>query len=490
MGEGGGGKERKEDEDEDDSDEGSDAADGDAAEDVSVAADDDDEDEKDMEEEDDDEGEGLEDDDVGDAALDDELLAMLPIKSKRVGYTAEQKEAILSLLHAVGNNKAAALRIVNKKSGYEKVRRNHLNRWLRGGTAAKKHTGRRVNMDFERAVLGHLLFTVLEKVDEVERARIVANITHSYEVIKVAAEETKKKEPWASDVKIKKLKFSHKWICGFLRRATLRRRRNTSSDKELPPVSVVATRMKEIQAVIKAGPVGGQPVGQPQGYELDDRVNADETASRYAAAPLNQYVPDGVKRGAAPEFDESARFTTMLGGTAAGNMLPSFNIIKCTVDRADLRSTTVLQSLHKLAGYTAADGWALKIWERELALKIKGVEKMLRYFRPYLVHGDGTVITTQHKAWMDSVGMCMWVDLVLGPWAKASGRKKILVWDSCGPHKVAAVKAVFGEWCVCARAHTRGESIAHRAEHMCAPVCNPLRRANPRMPLIARLLSS
>jgi hypothetical protein len=61
--------------------------------------------------------------------------------------------------------------------------------------------------------------------------------------------------------------------------STLRRRRNTSSDKELPPVSVVATRMKEIQAVITAGPVGGQPVGQPQGYLLDDRVNADETAS-------------------------------------------------------------------------------------------------------------------------------------------------------------------------------------------------------------------
>jgi hypothetical protein len=280
---------------------------------------------------------------------------------------------------------------------------------------------------------------------------------------------TQKEVPWASDAKIQKLMFSDMWVRGFLRRATLRRRRNTSSDKELPPVSVVAARMKEIQAVITEGPVGGQPVGQPQGYLLDDRVNADETASRYAAAPLNQYVPDGVKRGAAPEFDESARFTTMLGGTAAGNMLPAFNIIKCTVDRADLRSTTVIQTLHKQAGYTAADGWALKIWERELALKIKGVEKTVRYFRPYLVHVDGTVITTQHKAWMDSVGMCMWVDLVMGPWAKASGRKKILVWDSCGPHKVAAVKAVFDEWCVCSR--TRAGSAELIAPSAWAPPC-------------------
>jgi len=53
------------------------------------------------------------------------------------------------------------------------------------------------------------------------------------------------------------------------------------------------------------------------------------------------------------------------------------------------------------------------------------------------------------------------------------------VWDSCGPHKVAAVKAVFDEWCVCARARarTRGECRAHRAERLGALMCNPLRYA-------------
>ena len=47
---------------------------------------------------------------------------------------------------------------------------------------------------------------------------------------------------------------------------------------------------------------------------------------------------------------------------------------------------------------------------------------------------------------MDSVGACMWADLVIGPWARASGRAKLLVWDNCGPHKVAAVLAVLAEW--------------------------------------------
>ena len=159
---------------------------------------------------------------------------------------------------------------------------------------------------------------------------------------------------------------------------------------------------------------------------------------------LNQYVPDGVKRCAAPEFDDSARFTTMLGGTVVGNMLASFNIVKCTIDRPDLRSSTVIKTLHEK--YTAADGWALKTWEHELTLKVKGVDKTRHYLRPYIMRTDGTVITMQHEAWVDSVGMCMWIDLVLGPWARRSGRKKILIWDNCGPHKVAAVIAVFAEW--------------------------------------------
>ena len=67
--------------------------------------------------------------------------------------------------------------------------------------------------------------------------------------------------------------------------------------------------MAEIRAVLAAGPAGGQPEGQPPGYLLEDLVNADETGSRFAAAPLYQYVPDGARRGASPAFDEHARFT-------------------------------------------------------------------------------------------------------------------------------------------------------------------------------------
>ena len=81
-------------------------------------------------------------------------------------------------------------------------------------------------------------------------------------------------------------------------------------------------------------------------------------------------------------------------------------------------------------------------------LKVNKVDKELHFYRPYIVHTDGTVITTQCKAWMDSAGICMWVDVLIGPWAKASGRKKLVVWDSCAPHLVAAVLRVFAEWLI------------------------------------------
>ena len=47
------------------------------------------------------------------------------------------------------------------------------------------------------------------------------------------------------------------------------------------------------------------------------------------------------------------------------------------------------------------------------------------YKRPYLIHtttGDG--VTCQNNAWMDSVGVVMLIELVIGP--ARQGRKKVL----------------------------------------------------------------
>ena len=65
---------------------------------------------------------------------------------------------------------------------------------------------------------------------------------------------------------------------------------------------------------------------------------------------------------------------------------------------------------------------------------------------PYLKHTDGTIITQQHKAWMDTPRCIMWMELVL-----AECGVKMLVWDSCGAHCVQAVLELFEQLCITER---------------------------------------
>jgi hypothetical protein len=43
-------------------------------------------------------------------------------------------------------------------------------------------------------------------------------------------------------------------------------------------------------------------------------------------------------------------------GDDAGEMVASFNIIKCSLKTLDLSNTRVLQTLHKTHGFTATQG--------------------------------------------------------------------------------------------------------------------------------------
>ena len=68
------------------------------------------------------------------------------------------------------------------------------------------------------------------------------------------------------------------------------------------------------------------------------------------------------------------------------------------------------------------------------------------YKVPYLIHSNGNVITLQQKAWMDTVRVCMWIELQLGPYFEGKRGFAGLVWDNCGPHGVAAVKELAKDW--------------------------------------------
>lgn len=160
-------------------------------------------------------------------------------------------------------------------------------------------------------------------------------------------------------------------------------------------------------------------------------------------------MPHDAARASVPESDDKARFTAMLCGHASGDMAPSFNIVKCNSTKPDLSGTWVLNNLvNNGSGFKIVDGWKLMSWTRSLALKNKKGELETKiYKRPFLLHNNGTVITLQAKAWMDSVGIAMWCDTLLGPHVRAQcGGKAALIWDNCGSHNSDAVQEVFRLW--------------------------------------------
>jgi hypothetical protein len=153
-------------------------------------------------------------------------------------------------------------------------------------------------------------------------------------------------------------------------------------------------------------------------YDDEEVISVDETGVFFGAPPKNQYIPPSAARATAPDSDEKARFTSMLWGKRNGKMGPSYNIIKMSVKGVDLSTSRVLNNLHKIVGFRTQDGWNHGLWEQTLTLNVKGKTTTQLHRRPYLIHTESmVVITVQIRAWMDTVGLCMWIELQLGPYS-------------------------------------------------------------------------
>jgi hypothetical protein len=184
-------------------------------------------------------------------------------------------------------------------------------------------------------------------------------------------------------------------------------------------------------------------------YTPEEIINADETGVVLGTTPAYQYIPIDERRGSVPDQDDKTRFTALLHGNASGKMGPPFLIIKCSSSAPDLSSSTVLNSIHKMNGFSASESWELGLWKRSIASEADQ-SCMIEYVRPYLKHiPSGTIITVQGKAWTDSVGVCMWIDLQLGPRVKATpSQRALLIWDNCKPHTRSCVKEALSSFSI------------------------------------------
>ena len=371
---------------------------------------------------------------VSNLTLKREAVKSEALTSKRRKYDMKEKQKIVDIAREHGTYEAA--RRANLTAGFQNVHAGMVRRWRRelDGGRSKKKAGRKGTPDaFNVAVLGELVFASVEDIDNENRLRVEANVAYSYAIIQAAAQRVQQWPQFCDDSKVKDCKFSRKWVQRWLREVEMRKRRITSTAKTLPPPEQVQSEMREIQESL-------------DDFTLDEVISADETAILFCQQPLTQYVPANAERAVSEKADDKARLTAMLWGTAAGKMGPIFAIIKCSSAKADLSKTRVLNSLSLVPGFTAADGWTLKTWVKTLSITVKRVDKDVKFTIPYLVH-DKTlaIVTIQHKAWMDTARVCMWMELQLGPLYERKRGRVALIWDNCGPHGTSAATNMAAE---------------------------------------------
>jgi hypothetical protein len=289
---------------------------------------------------------------------------------------------------------------------------------------------------------------------------------YSYDLIKAAAEAERLQPQYQKEKAVQKLTHppSQGWVRGLLDRYKFNMRRITTVDKSTrPEPSAVRAIMEDIQKLILEHkiPLSGVFNGDEYVFVCTRRTRAcvrfftfshmpslltpypshSRTSSCWGANPLFQYAPVDAGSVGKPDNNDRGRFTSMLACSASGTLVPPSFIVKCDTPALNQQGQLkVLDSLHKMPSFTAADGWTSSWWEGDVTTK----KNTVHCKRQYLQHSDGRIIWAQPNAYMDSCGMMMWVDLVLGPLKVKSGDARwVMVWDSCSSHLTESVLAKF-----------------------------------------------
>lgn len=336
----------------------------------------------------------------------------------------------------------------------------------------KKTLGRPVDAQFEQEVWDECIFW---HVNDKKESVILANCAYSYEVIRKCAERVQDRvykvegvhvRKWRACPRTKDLKFSNKWIWRALRRKMLVRRRVTTTIKAEPSEQKINEHMRqEIHSIV-----------EEHSLEARHIFNADETGIRWAECIKYQYVAKSAERAVAPPGDETGRFTAHLGSSADGDMLPLYLIVKVSCkDSTDLSKSRVLKNFLSEDGpCKPSEGWKEGLFTKEHPHPARGtfcihdttVYYVLYYYvymciyyiegtkvvfkRPYLINTVNlNVVTVQNKAWNDSSGMRMHIELQLKPYRArmfpdSPHRKLLLILDNCPSHSTEEVLSDFG----------------------------------------------
>ena len=362
---------------------------------------------------------------------------LVKLRGPRKEYARAAIETIVEVDKAVrqqGGTAADAASAVNLVPGFERVTRRQILRWkelLRAIAEGKPGglRGRPTDKEFEERVFSKLVVLVATKrapttltreevvdVEDYERfpddtgidlrkvTTVKENIAYSYGMVAMAAERTQAEAVYVNDVKITGLKFSARWIQGFLRRNLFRKRTVVTDAKPWPSI----TGPLEPRSVVVVSHIGSDVVvclcvecNRDLGVIQETQVVNDLTREQelfFDESPLNaprpkiQYVLGNVRgtnvRGGGSGKE---RITDGIFNAGDGELPPSFLVVRCSSKKSDMTNVVTIKNLWTEPGLTCADGWDYKHWTESVTIKGKGgVQKLIRRV-------DGTVITCQSK---------------------------------------------------------------------------------------------
>lgn len=140
-------------------------------------------------------------------------------RKQRTRYKESDIDDMLAIVEAEPSVNVA-LRKINSMPGNEKVTHTMITRWIhkRSCSSVKLKLGRPVNVAYEQQVLKRCIQTSPSKF-------------FSYETVRSAAQHVREHDSenneWKKDAHVQDIKFSNRWIIGFLRRHGL-----SCSDKQ------------------------------------------------------------------------------------------------------------------------------------------------------------------------------------------------------------------------------------------------------------------
>lgn len=153
----------------------------------------------------------------------------------------------------------------------------------------------------------------------------------------------------------------------------------------------------------------------------ENNWSLDETAFTYAAAPLCIFVPKAQDRAEGKLGDTKVRITAVVNVNQKGDLAPLLMIkrSKGSDEKPDQTGMAVLDRLHgsRSFAFHEEDDWKLGVWSCDLQ-KIENGERTSGQtveHRVKFLYNEraGHAVTSQKKAWNDTVRMRMCVNLIV-----------------------------------------------------------------------------